>query len=192
MDFKGNVLKQRVQREVTGVENCVRWYIMAWDCGAGYFFVLIWSRHLVHSVFPFPLTTTQRISKWKNNRQCATICINIGGSLHPAPVGNAPRTKLVFADFLGSWRMADWRRINRGAKRLGLHKEQKILWSSLPFILHLAYYWSCIGRKRKKIPYKMEVQWKDKRASSTTVPSYFLSYEPTLDPPHFSLDPPFS
>jgi hypothetical protein len=38
-----------------------------------------------------PVTTAQRIGKWKNNRQCATICINIGGSLHPAPVGYALR-----------------------------------------------------------------------------------------------------
>ena len=72
---------------------------MAWDCGAGYFFVLIWSRHLVHSVFPFLVTTAWRTSKWKNNRRCATICINIGGSLHPAPVGNASRTQASFRGF---------------------------------------------------------------------------------------------
>jgi len=96
---------------------------MAWDCGARSFFVRIWSRHLVQSIFPFPLTTARRIGKWKNNRQCATICINIGGSLHPAPVDNAPRTKVSFRRFFyvrsacpicasSIAALIDWRSIN--------------------------------------------------------------------------------
>ena len=113
----------------------------------------------MHSIFPFPVTTARGIGKWKNNRQCATIWINIGGSLHPAPVGNAPRTQVCFRGFckvLGAW--------PTGAASivapivLGLHNEQKILCSTLPIVLHLAYFLSCTGGKRKKIPYKMEAQ----------------------------------
>jgi hypothetical protein len=88
--------------------------------------------------------------------------------------------------------MAHWRRINRGANRLGLHKEQKIICSASLMVIELAYSLSCNGRKRKKIQYKMAAQWKDKRASSTTILSYYLSFEPTLDPPNFSLDPLFN
>jgi len=72
---------------------------MAWDCGAGCSFVFSLGRHLVLNLFPFPPSTAQRIGEFYNNKGCATICINIGGSLHPAPVGDAPRTQISFRRF---------------------------------------------------------------------------------------------
>ena len=76
-----------------------------------------------------------------------------------ASIGNAPRTQISFLQiFLGSWCMAYWRRINRGANRLGLHKEQKILCSASLIVIELAYSLSCTRRKWKKIQYKMAAQ----------------------------------
>ena len=83
---------------------------------------------------------------------------------------------------------------NRGCATSKINKKGDALRanrSASPTLIELAYSLGCTWRKRKKISYKLGAQWKYKRASGTTVPSHYLSFEPTLDPPNFSLDPLF-
>jgi hypothetical protein len=44
---------------------------MAWDCGAGHYFELLFRRHLALNIFPFPVTIAKLIGEFYNNRRSA-------------------------------------------------------------------------------------------------------------------------
>ena len=44
---------------------------MAWDCGAGHYFDLLFRRRLVLTIFPFPVSTEKILGDFYNNRRSA-------------------------------------------------------------------------------------------------------------------------
>ena len=75
--FKGSVRPDKL-----GVVSGINRLGILWDCGAGHSFSTKLSRHLVFSVFPFPLSTLQSSGNEKNFRQnrvklLLAPCLNI-------------------------------------------------------------------------------------------------------------------
>jgi len=86
---------------------------------------------------------------------------------------------------LTSRRIAYWRRV-QGSAYVYTNC------SALPIVLPLTYSSSCSHRKRKYAVYNMGTPYQNKKVSSTTVPSHYLSFYTIFKPPNFSLDPPFN
>jgi hypothetical protein len=61
-------LKGSVQRKLRWVENGVNRRVGASDCGAGNSFVVSFGFHLDFAIFPFPVSTTQIIGEFWQNR----------------------------------------------------------------------------------------------------------------------------
>jgi hypothetical protein len=62
------IVKGSVQRKLRWVETGVNQWVWASDRGAGQYFIIKVSLHLVLSLFPFPVSTTQFIDDFWNNR----------------------------------------------------------------------------------------------------------------------------
>jgi hypothetical protein len=62
-------IKGSVQRKLRCVKNSANRWVLAWDCGAGHYFVLLIRRCLVFNVFPFPVSKAKLTGEFYNNRR---------------------------------------------------------------------------------------------------------------------------
>jgi hypothetical protein len=65
-------LKGSVQRKLRWVETGVNQWVWASDRSAGQYFIVKVSLHLLLSLFPFPVSTTQFIGEFWTNKQSVT------------------------------------------------------------------------------------------------------------------------
>ncbi len=60
-------IKVSVQRKLRWVKNSTKRWALAWDCGTGNYFVVLFYLHLGLDIFPFQVSTPQFIGEfWKN------------------------------------------------------------------------------------------------------------------------------
>jgi hypothetical protein len=62
-----STIEVNVQRKLGWVKNSSSCWVLAWDCGAGHYFFVLFYVLLGFAIFPFPVSTAQFIDEfWKN------------------------------------------------------------------------------------------------------------------------------